>query len=634
MKKIKAVIIAIILILGFVVQCETFQYELSSFNVWYYCSTDISFQSEEERVQLLQELYQYAEVKNVHVFANAWEQKNTFSHVVHLYGDSSLKELFEKEHGISEKTYRSLISGESRVVWHEFSELIDYQNRYVYTISFIGDDGSIRDVYEHMKENFTLTVPVITTASESDIIYLMWGIIAGILVLLSCMETALRKKEVVVRIFLGESVWGIILKSTGLEILVDYLEFILVKTVVFHFISGECMKQTVFLLYSCGILVSCLSRLTYADYDMKKAFSNAGDFRAVLNFTYVLKIVITAVSVFMLVNNFSLLLRDLKATVRPGRLDGYSDYSYLYLIQNTYYRPDISEEELDAVANEEYGFYYSVYENLYKNNYEKTKPVICQTILNDRDRNLKFVLVNEFGEPLLTDFIKDLDYDKNADAIYFVPKTWADNEQVLSYAGECLEETITDVNSPVIIFSRFDGAANKDRLSLSVDPVHMMFKITDTDMKNLEKQFHLEEKGYETVITNAKESSKYRNSLLRTAIAFLSSICVFTLVLQMILIVSIVSMEYRFRAMELAIKKILGYGMWKKNMRLFLSCVFTNLVAIPALAVFGKTSGMYRASSCVKTGICVMILELVVIVINILRVESKNIQKILKGGCL
>ena len=102
MKKIKAVIIAIILILGFVVQCENFQYELSSFNVWYYCSTDISFESEEERVQLLQELYQYAEEKNVHVFANAQEQKNTFSHVVHLYGDSSLKELFEKKYGISQ----------------------------------------------------------------------------------------------------------------------------------------------------------------------------------------------------------------------------------------------------------------------------------------------------------------------------------------------------------------------------------------------------------------------------------------------------------------------------------------------------------------------------------------------------
>lgn len=664
MKKIKTIITAITLILGFVIQSETFQAELSCFQNWYYSTTNISFQNSDERIRLLQELYQYSREKNVRIFASDEEELNTFSHVIHIFGDDALKDVFEKEYGITEKTYRSVLSGERRVVWHDFEELTDNRYRYVYTIAFIGDEEAICEVYDYMKDNFTLTRPMVTTASESDIIYLMWGMIVGIMVLLSCLETALNKKEVVVRIFMGESVWRIILKSIGLEILVDVLEFILIKSVVFHFISGECMERTVLLVYGAGVLVSCLLRLSYADYDIKRAFSNAGDSKAVLNFTYVLKIAITAVSVFLLVNNFGLLIRDLKEAARSGRLENYSAYSYLELIQKKYYRPDMSDEKLSEEANAESEFVHSVYEELYKGNYEKTKPVICQNVFHDTDKNLDFILVNEFGESFLADFTKGLEYDKNADVIYFIPDKWKDDGQVFSDAVDSLQNTIEDTEklkndvvfysgnryfsyinqytssglenaqNPVIIFSRYDGVVHKDNLCFWAEPAHMMFRITDADIELLEEKYHLEEKGYETVRTNVQESSRYRNSLLRMAVAFLSSVCVFTLILQMVLIVSIVSMEYRFRAMELAVKKILGYSMWKKNKRLIFSSVFSNLITVPVLAVIGNITGMYKISSCVRIGICILLLELVVIVINIFRVESKNIQKILKGGCL
>lgn len=657
MKKIKAIIIAIILIPGFVLQCETFQQQLGNFTSAYYLTTEISFQDEKERVEMLRELERYAKEEQVTVFAGRTEMVNSFRFMEHFYGDSLIKPLFEKQHGVSEGVYRSVMSGETGVVFHEFAALAGEENRHVRSFSFIGEDAAVFRVYEKMLKNHELTSPSIINGTEADLICAMWGLIAGILLLLNCIETAFRKKEVTVRVSMGEGVWGIILKSAGLEILADLLEFFLLRAVVFRFVSGEYMGRTVFLLYCAGVFLSCLVYLSYADYDIRRAFSNADEPKTVLALIYVIKVVVTTVSIVLLVTNLHFLVRDLRSSNQSAMLGDYGGYSYLYFEDENW--PMDTDE-----SSERYDMQVSFYNELYRDHYETVKPAVCVHALTDMDRKLDYVLVNEFAQGMMGDFGKGLDYDRTADAVFFIPEDFAGDRDVTGDAQYCLSGIVADTEklhtvvvfygtdryftcvnqnasggletfkNPVVVFSRYDGAAHRDNLSLGTDYSSVMYCLSGTDAEDAIGKLPLGENGFKLVQTGVRESSEYHNSLLRKAIAFLSSVCVLTLLLQAVLVVSIVSMEYRFRAMELALKKIFAYSIWERNRGLFLVSALSNAVTTLGLSIAGTVTGLYSALTCLWVGAFVLAMELAVIVVNILRVEAKNIQKILKGGCL
>lgn len=86
--------------------------------------------------------------------------------------------------------------------------------------------------------------------------------------------------------------------------------------------------------------------------------------------------------------------------------------------------------------------------------------------------------------------------------------------------------------------------------------------------------------------------------------------------------------------MEYAVKKILGYGIIKKNRSQIIQNVIPNIVFSVILCVLGEVSNLYSA----KTGITVtsiMIgMEIAVLLFFITKMERNSVSKILKGGCL
>lgn len=632
--------------LGFVFQCEVFHMELWNFNCDQYLSSSFSFTNEEERITFLKDMYQNAKEEQVYVFAATMRSSGILKNDLHIFvNDTAIIDFILKTSGIQKKEYISLFSGSTNVIFHNYSDLYQEENRYITSISYIGKKQAINNLYQKLNNTYQFTAPALIAETEADMMYIVWGIISIFIVLMTCIEIICKKKEMVVRISLGQSVWSIIGKSIAAEILTDFFLFFIVRTTVFHFISGMFMKKETMILFGSGVLLSCLCYFSYTRYDIKMVFANLNDSKTILNVAYIIKAIITAVSIMVLVTNIEFMMRDVRIMGEPNVIAQFRNYSFLLL-------RDFHSDLEDQYA-----------EQIFLRYYQKANPAICQMSLEDDDAHITYVDVNETAEGVLKDFTTDLEYSSDADAVYFIPQK-NDNSETRHDADDCLREMIPDIDdlniqvvtynsnktltyidnnttlgvttiqNPVVVLSRYNGNAHIQNMCLRVNINNVMFHLSDKDIEEIKHDFDLEKNGIELSKTGVAESFDYHNNILRKTLAFCSSICIFTLLLQLLLIIAINRMEYRSNAMELALKKVLGYGIWQKNYKLLWSGILFNTLIIITLIILGQITSLYTAKICIEVGAVVTGMETGISIVHILWIEAKNIQKILKGGCL
>lgn len=657
MGKIKAGILAIMLLLGFVLQNELFFEEAWNFNTGYYLSAEISCETQEERKTLLEELYQEAEENQVEIFAACMAMKDEFHYELQIYGNSAVRERIARKHGIAWKTYQSLRSGEMEVRYEDFMALQQEEHKYITTISFMGDEEDVWKAFSKLQENDQITSPVLFGGDERDVIWVMWGMIALLLVVMTCVEIMYCRKSVIVQISMGRSVWAVVLKSVIKDIFVDFAVFFLMRTVVFHFIAGEFMRNEVLALFSVGVAASCLCYLTYAVYDIKKAFSNVTDFKGVLYTTYLIKFVVTVLSVGIIVTNLSTIKDKFVVAGEKSMIEAYGDYSYL-----TIRDVSMSDMEEDGIDRDEQIWQYN--EEIYRRYYQKAKPAICANLLEDVDRNLMYLLVNENAKNTLEGFVLDLKFDETAEMVLFVPEAY-DNADTRECVHQCLywitgniestglevvpyteDKSVTYIDSnatygmktvqnPVILFWQNPNEKTvPEQTHPGVEPKNVMYHLSEEDMEEIEHTFHLEENGYELSKTSVADSYEYHKSIIKRGLYFCSSVCFFALFLQFLLLCVVNRMEYRMRSMELALKRVLGYSAWKKNARAFFFSIGTYLIILIGLSVIGRWLELYRPGACIAVGGVMLLLEIIIIEWNIVKIERKGIAKTLKGGCL
>ena len=129
------------------------------------------------------------------------------------------------------------------------------------------------------------------------------------------------------------------------------------------------------------------------------------------------------------------------------------------------------------------------------------------------------------------------------------------------------------------------------------------------------------------------QCGQYKISLLR--IVLLNSIIsLFLMMLEMVIIVTIIKLEYMVNAKELAIKKILGYSVFNKNKTIFLLNICGAGISIITMIVVSLMFEVTKVPTVLLVGTALTVTEAGLIVFNILELERTSIPKILKGGSL
>lgn len=646
MKIIKGIILFFIVALCLILQCEIYQNELWSFESSEYMASKIDV-SDEDMESFLTELTQTADEKGVSVFSTYVIEDSSYKITLRIYGNTEeiRNELYSKV-GISETTFTSLFSGITTVEFCDFYELAD-TSRYDDTfISYIGDTADIEAVYESISEKYSLTYPDYWELTESDMVIILWIIVALMLIIINCVDVIRRKKEVAIRRSFGEGAEEIIGASIFNDAILYILVYVIARFFVFHFVSGEYGRTLALVIYIIGCLLSFVPYFSFAVFDVRKAFSNAGESGTVLWLLYALKLAATIFVIFTISTNLSSINWSGNADLLAS--DEYKDYSYLTL-QKIHYN-----ETEDALWDE-----------LYEIEYDTLKPVICLNILDD---NRDYILANEYASSMLGDFEEMLKQaNDDADILIFTPKSRHESdmqETALEALGMFAESGADDfedltvqhitytgskslvymhsngiygtekAKNPVLIYIKSENVSFTGSSLMAYGTNDVFFGITDEDLEEIEARYRAYFEDVRLVRTNVHDAYSYRDSFISRLISFLSSLCVITLVLDIAIVLSVNGMEYRRAAMEHALKQVFGYGLYERNKGMLQRSMGLDLIAViivsAAVVILTETS----IGIVLLVGTAVTMTEMLIICQSILRMERENVQKVLKGGCL
>ncbi|HRN46200.1 MAG TPA: DUF1430 domain-containing protein, partial [Flavobacterium sp.] len=124
------------------------------------------------------------------------------------------------------------------------------------------------------------------------------------------------------------------------------------------------------------------------------------------------------------------------------------------------------------------------------------------------------------------------------------------------------------------------------------------------------------------------------HSFLVKLIGFISSLCVLVLLLDIAIIISEVKMEFRLNAMEISLKKVLGYRFYERHKRFISVNLLENIAVVILICIVSLFISNASVGIALLVGALLTIIEMAIIFTNIMWVEKTNISKSLKGGCL
>ena len=343
MKAIKNLCLFCFLIFGILMQSEIFQDQLWNFSTAYFTSSRYEVASE-DMSQFLKDVSETATENDVHIFSQYNEINNKYLSTLHIYGDDKvIRQTLKNTANIEESEYTALVSGITKVKFHNLSELQSTSVGYENFISYIGNEDNIISAYQKLSEKYSLTYPEYWNSTEKDMIFIIWGMIIALMIVLNVIEVVRRKKEVVVRVSLGESAGFIAFKAALFDVTFDIALFIVAKILLSNYISGAYENRLVTILYSIGIILSTIPYCSFCFFDIRKAFANATHKRGVDFLIYSLKFIAGVAAVFTITTNISSIHNNL--FTNEHLLEEYYDANY-FTVKTT----DFNAEKEEAFS--------------------------------------------------------------------------------------------------------------------------------------------------------------------------------------------------------------------------------------------------------------------------------------------
>ena len=661
MKHIRNILLLITIIFAFVMQAEIYQNMLWTFNGAYYLSSRYTT-ANDDMDSFLANAEDIAAKHDVHIFSTFNQRVSNYQTRLYIYGDDAVvRDSLKSTMDIEEKTYTALISGITVIEFEDFSEAKNTGSGQEIMVSYIGDEDDIIATYQDLAKDYSITQPEFWQSTETDMMFIVWGLVAILMIVLNVVEVIRRQKEVVVRASLGENAAVIALKSVVTDIISYAALFVLAKLLVSQFISGAYEKHLVWAVYCVGAVLSVIPYVAFVRFDVKKAFANASDKKGIFYLLNGLKVLATAMTIFTITTNLSSIQGNLLTS--SNLLENHYDNYYFGVISlgNSF-----EEDEYFFIEDGEESAESKFWSELYENEYNTINPVIC---IGSQIGDLgNYIFVNHNAKDMLQGFSEMLtEDDEKADIVVFVPKgrnaesykyiakeeigSLTKNAEELSviykeysgrerfyYLNSNREEAVdglSRVTNPIVIYQANGAVAlNGGYIETGTFNSEIIYGSDESTIRDVANKYSKQLGSHYFMLTNVGEDYTYSHSFLVKLISFISSLCVLVLLLDIAIIVSEVKMEFRLSSMEISLKKVLGYSFYERHERFISANLIENIAVVILICIVSIFISNASVGVTLLIGALLTIVEMTIIFTNILLVEKTNISKSLKGGCL
>lgn len=623
-----------------------------------YAYTTLYLQDNTTSAEMITDITNSATSNDVEVFTFVQSNPNSSLTEYDIYGTSGVEKYINQNSNIFEGKYTSLLLGSINFKFNNIDNIPNIKNQNEYYV--IGSKDSVHQFKMELIDKYAGNHPkpgYPDKESKNNTIAI-WVLISCIILLFSVYDVISHKKENLIRMTMGERIskiiWG--------NILLDSFAFITSFALIFFILS----KYT-YILFNFRIsiisfvILLCINGLLYLSLyfsKVKEAFSNGENSKKLLSLNYGLKLVTTIITIFIISSNIAFIFQSYSFYKQRTFFEDHSDYYYVkfmykttensdgslnsmweesHAVQETFYKEffkefnatsvkDLSSENIGAISANRNAFDYlsSKIDELNSLNLDKDFYFILP---DGMENDLEIIDALKISVP----FNEGINFVYDYDVIYY-----HDNIDIVGIDEDYVYGSHL-VKKPAIIYNNMSEDQVKSLKFNSLDEIYdLMYQISSEDQLDKFNKFITEHNLEGQFIQKINVLEKYENMwIVAKRVLYINLVfSALVLLLEIIIINSIIILEYKVNAIELSIKKVLGYSILQKNRKIIMMTVITTissmLIAIIVNIIMKTQIGHYLALG----GLIILILEVSVITFNINKIEKSNIQKILKGGNL
>lgn len=648
MKWVKYLIGSLLIVMSFVFTGELFIFHLDQFQEGYYQATFVFEETTSETSEVISDFLEAAEHYDVDFFFVDGAITSDIKKEIKIYGtEGALTTLRNRQ--IKSREYGSLFVGKTEVMFQPITQFSDIKK--MKSCYFIGDDvETLRAFKSKLVDKYSGGgMPKLYSSDQQTIanLVLVWGGSFAIILLMSSYEILISKKERIVRYILGEDSRQIVWRN----ILTDTLVFsgsyglgslLCSKVSNVSFMSSLSLGMLViFLILNGGLWLFSLKS------HLKKDLVKNVDGQWLLIVSYGMKAITFVLTLLLITLNLIVFVEGYDYYQQRHFFKTHKDYAYYQI--NYRLEEDLTGERTNEIIQK--------FHQTFKN------QSLMYADLSDHEYSVRLINEQTKRELLKQNrSIADSLSQCTEEKVYILtPSTMRQEANVKAYLQMMvrmyLGEAFTDLS--LIEFIPYE---EKVRLLGISDPMYtyrshysknsiiilnqttihhdptgnaiyyaydVMYDLSDEKFSEFIKEYGIQDQILKK--TNVYELYQYNWAIAKRCMKLTALLAIFMIALECVMILFVLRLEYSFKAMEMVLKKTLGYSLFEREKVLVGLTLLLSFISCLLAMVIGQFLLIEIGSYFIGLGLCLTVIELIYIGYKTKQLESLKMVSILKG---
>ncbi|MBD5489719.1 MAG: hypothetical protein HDR13_13175 [Lachnospiraceae bacterium] len=643
MKSVRYIFSGLLIAAALLIGCDLFQIFLYDFEDFW--QTSFYVQDGIGVEQMKEQIFDSAEKYELEVIYIDKYIEGDYYTRIDVYCTPAAEEMFAREYQLSEGHYGSLFSGESDVVFHTVEELSgERMQKEPEQYYILGCTENATAYKAELVDTYggSLPRPKERDSMQEALKRLIWiWLVVGILIWIQTYYKTIQiRKEIVVRLSLGESIERIVLLHALIDILWYCLCFFATSLILYRIYHCLFLWNYEIIALAVIILGDTIIYASLLRCDLKLGFSGVRMSRKLLNVSYMLKTLLTLALSVSAATTIALSTKYIDLEKQREFYEARKAYSYLYLINSSgymetwFYRNYFTMFDMQFICGN--GSYdWKDQDKLAICINANMKDYLCESLPSVADKISKCkacVLIPEREE--VTDDAMEILLDASASfanleendvaVIYY-----SDHPRIINYD---VYRGYVRSYCPVIIYNNCIEDARpieEGRILFELNFGKVMMK---PDVEELDRFCEEHECQYlqENVwLTFEHELQNVKRGVIMNIVLLL-----FQCAVELCLSAAIIRLEFETNRLEIIMKKILGYSVIERIGRQFIMTITSSVAGIVGAWICYKILGLEHAGLMCAVVVILMLIETAVMFGRFLHIEQDSIQRTLKGGFL
>ena len=636
MQKTKYLTAVILFLVAFLLIGEFFIWRLYTFPSEY-PSTTVYLQEGQNRDELLQDIISAANEVGIDVFAVDTEMNSAISAAIHIYGTANTANKL-KNRQIEPGSYSSLFLGKLKL---DINPIDTMPTGLTPDRLFLTGSHAENVQFKQLLINKyagNIPQPMEHGDQKAWIVGGLWLVVFSLLLIISLYHLAFLKREGIVRMISGEPLGSFVLSNIIRDTAIFAGIFFSLLLITSRFTKSTFLLPVTVISFAAFAFVNAGFNARLLKVDFRKDAASKQSAKNVLKISYVYKCAAIILTIFAVSGNVQLIKNGADYYSQKTFFQQHNNYYYLNISTHTITDEDDANKQIlvDLISNPQHlmlvdlqvsdGDLGYVYTDSSTIPYLKEQiPELSQASL---DSKVYFIVPESVGDSTLEkDSAMDIwsAYYKGSFECEFIEYEKA-SIMAIKNMGTSIESSY--FRNPIVVLNNLDAPDYTSFFNLEYIAANTLFDIPDAELQSLDQHKQI------NYSTNACENYTFHLDAAKrniiTGLVFMGLI----LILNLVMSKSMLYFEYKVRAVEYLLKKILGVSLLKSNVRvLLLSAASVGLATVVSSALMymlGEREILYN----IVGSAMVLLMDVLFSVYYIHAISRISLIRVFKGGSI